>query len=669
MRLKIFIGLLLTGVTLAVYWPARHFEMIDLDDAQFMDIDPAAGLNGHGIHWAMTAVVMANWHPVTTFSFLLAHRFFGVNPGAEHGINIIFHAANAALLFLVLQRMTGATWRSGVVAAIFAWHPLRVESVAWIAERKDVLFMFFMLLALLCYERYAKRAKESPGPKDNVSARADLSFQESMKLKARSPGEMSPPSSRPSPPGEGESSSDSLIRQRSKATGRGRVWYALALFFFVFSLMSKSMMVTQPFLLLLLDFWPLQRLTRSTAGKLVIEKIPFFLLAIVFSALTFWIQKASAAVVSLGAIGVGARLENATLSYINYLGELFWPADLAIIYPFSKSFDTTHVLLDALLLLAISAFCVMQISRRPYLAAGWFWYLGTLIPVIGLVDVGGLAMADRYTYLPMIGPVISLVWLIAEWVGASRPGKVLAASAVAIVLCVGIVLTRMQMMFWQNSCMLFERAAEVSRVNALAQVSLAFGLEEKNLLRQAMVHYRIAGALVPGDYYPHYRLAVCLMREGYPQQAMTEYEVVVADACNPNDYVADLRLAEALTQLKRYGDAAVYLEAALRVNPYSTEAMNNLAWLLATCPDANVRDGARAVQLAERACELTHYNQTIFIGTLAAAYAEAGRFDDAIATAQRAIAMAQQHGQNVLTERNGELLKVYQTHQAYHESE
>jgi tetratricopeptide (TPR) repeat protein len=625
MRLKIAISLLLAGVTLAIFWPARHFEMIDFDDAQFINIDTAMRLNWQGLAWAMTAVVVANWHPVTTFSFLLTHQLFGINPGAEHMLNVAFHAANAALLFLVVAGLTGKLWRSAVVAAIFAWHPLRVESVAWIAERKDVFFLFFMLLSLLCYERYAR-------PQGN----------------------------------------NDLIQAEGAAAPVFRPWnpyYILALGFFVLSFMSKAMVVTMPFLLLLLDFWPLQRFSRITARGVLVEKIPFFALAIFFSWLTFQIQNMGGAVIPLEQISVLTRMENAVLSYINYLGELFWPAKLCIIYSFPEQIDGTEVVLDALLLLAISALCIRQIQRRPYLAVGWFWYLGTLVPVIGLVNVGGLAMADRYTYLPMIGPVTSLVWLAADWVATKSLWKPAAALVAMGIIGAGMALTRTQLMYWQNSYTLFEQAAEAGRANARVQISLATGLEQQGLLKQAAVRYRIGSSLAPIDYFPHFCLAVILSREGHKKAAMEEYRAAAACGCLPQDYLGNLNLGNSLIQLGRYGEAVAYLKAAVQLNPDSTQALNNLTWTLATCPDASARDGALAVQLGERACELTDYKQTIFIGTLAAAYAEAGRFDDAVATAHRAIALARQHGEAAYVGRNQELLQLYLAHKAYHEPE
>ena len=386
---QLFICLLLAGITLAIYWPTRNFDLYQCDDPLFLTDNPEiqSGLNGHSLVWAMRGVVAANWHPVTNLSFVLGHQLWGINPGAEHMVNVVIHALNAALLFLLLHRMTRLRWRSAVVAALFAWHPLRVESVVWIAERKDVLSVFFFFLTLLAYARYVEKDKA----------------------------------------------------QDSKST----VFYVQALVFFALGLMSKAMLVTVPFVLLLLDVWPFRRCEPHLAhsaksrsrhqspvgfqlpifGRLLWEKWPFFLLAAVTSIITFKVQHSEGGTPSFEQLGPGIRLENVIVSYLRYLAWTVWPTNLTAYYslPFNSYFHfhlalwpDWQIAAGALLLVCVSVLCLLQIVPRPYLAVGWFWYLGTMVPVIGLVQVGGQAMADRYTYIPLIGPVISLVWLISE---------------------------------------------------------------------------------------------------------------------------------------------------------------------------------------------------------------------------------------------------------------
>jgi hypothetical protein len=531
------------------------------------------------------------------------------------------------LLFLLLTQMTGTIWRSAAAAAIFGWHPLRVESVAWIAERKDVLFVFFMLLSLLCYARYAKFGGGN---------------------------------------GEGK---------------RWNVFYVLALVFFALSLMSKAMVVTLPFLLLLLDFWPLRRfhspfresvqnshtegspsplpspagrgriagrraetsshLTQTTVKRLIIEKIPFFALTIFFSGLTFWVQKQHQAVVSLQKLGPVMRLENVTLNYVYYLGHFFWPAKLSLMYEYPEHFNALEVSLAALLLVAVSALCVLEIRRRPYLAMGWFWYLGTMVPVIGLVQIGIDEMADRYTYVPLIGPTISLVWLAGEWARTGLARNVVAAGA-AVILAACVISTRWQLEFWQNSVTLFDRAIAITPEYEYPHFPLALGLEDQKQWKEAAAEYQFVLAMkFPRLFHPsHFYYTLNL---------------------------ADLHLSNLLGEQGLERQADEYLEAAIKVDTNYVPAMNNLAWSLATSADASLRNGERAVELGEQACELTQYKETVYIGTLAAAYAEAGRFDDAVATAQRAIAIAQQQGETTLAERNRQLLQLYLEHKAYHE--
>jgi len=663
MRLKVFICLLLAGITLAIYWPANQFTLLFYDDGSFLQSPQvAAGISPEGINWAMTGVVAYNWHPITTFSFLLTHEFFGLDPGAEHLVNIVFHAANAVLLFLVLTQLTGSrvqspesavqrseatgsVWCCAIVAAIFAWHPLHVESVAWIAERKDVLFTFFMLLSLWCYALYAQAEQPSPhGEPDQARPHPQegehLAREDKLKLELQ-PGPLpqetgklsddnrTSETQRPSP-----DSAAARTAQRAVPTVgflSRHAYYNWALVFFILSFLSKAMVVTLPFLLLLLDYWPLQRLNRLTLRGLIFEKWRFFALMIFFCLLTFRFQRATGATVSLNYIGMTARLENTALNYAAYLGKFFWPVNLAIPNPFPASFDIVQVLLGALLLLAISAFCILQMARRPYLAVGWFWYLGTMVPVIGLVQLGVQGMEDRYTYITLIGPSISLVWLVWEGVRNHSWWKYATLSATAVILAVCAFLTEKQLQFWKDTVTLFSHSIAVTPENPVAEEVLAVGLEDEGLLHQAAVHYRIAcDSHHYGDHFmSNFRMAELMMRMGYDKEAETR------------------------------------LEAALQFVPNSPDTMNNLAWLLATSPDAKARNGAHAVQVAEQACELTHDQNPKFMTTLAAAYAEAGRFDDAIDMTQKTIALADQYGLDSLSEANRELLQTYTAHQTY----
>ena len=639
-RREFFIGLLLAGITLALYWPVRGFGLVYYDDPLFLTDSPLiqSGLNWPSFTGAFATVIAANWHPVTTLSFVVDHQLFGTNPGAEHVVNALFHAANAALLFLLLNRLTRSGWRSALVTAVFAWHPLRVESVAWIAERKDVLSGFFFFLTLLGYGCWVKRAEPGPGES-----------------------------------GDGTEG------------GGGRIYYGITLGLFALGLMSKAMLVTVPLVLLLLDVWPLQRLLpvgtslcgpaplppldrrqlRGNRLRLVWEKWPFFVLTAGFCVLTYWVQKTHAAVVPLGNLGWPHRVANALTSYLRYPGKLFWPTDLAAIYPYRRLDDWLQTSVIALILASISAFVCLQFRRRPWLAVGWFWYLITALPIIGLVQVGETAMADRYTYLPLIGPVIALVWLIPETWTRTVFTRGLLSLGIAAGLAGLVGLTRHQIQYWHDTDRLFSHTLAVTGDNAGAEAGRGYGLEHEGRFSEAVGHFSKAMWLNPEDREYRLKTGELLSQLGEWSEAADTLSVLLGK--NPNDVGAHEDLGSALSHLRRYAEARQHWETALRFAPDDPRVLNNLAWLLATCPEARVRDGREAVALAEHACTLTQFKTTRFMGTLAAAQAEAGRFDDAIATARKACDFAAAHGETELFQRNQALLALYKKHQPWHE--
>ena len=622
MRRDWIIFLLLTGITFGLYWPTGGFDLIYFDDPLVLTECPAvqAGLTWGSVKWALTSVVIANWHPVTNLSFLLVSQFLGSTPGPQHLANAILHAVNAALLFLVLRQFTTSTWRSAVVAAIFAWHPLRVESVAWIVERKDMLCAFFWLLTLLAWARRVAR--------------------EELQVTARQ-------------------GNPSLITRQ------------LPLFFFALALLSKPMAVTLPFVLLLLDIWPLKRLgigdlRLRILKPLVTEKIPFFALMFLFCVATYKIQHDYTAMTPWDKLGLAPRLHNAIAGYVAYLGQLFWPMNLAVIYPFPKSFDVGQTVLKAGLLAAISWGCVWQFRHRPWLAVGWCWYLGTALPIIGLVQVGEQAMADRYTYLPLIGPVVALVWTAADFFANRRAGKIVLATATGFILAALLVLSVRQISFWRDTVTLFTHNLAVTPHNASAQFTLGLGYEHAGDTNRAIVSYRAAKSMEPRDFQNRRNLANLLTLTGELAAAEAEYQALIAE--EPEQYQNHQAYAGLLTSQNRTAEARQELEATVQLNPSATEALNNLAWALATDPRAEIRDGQRAAQLARRACELTQFQKTIYLGTFAAALAEAGKFDEAINTALRACELAQNNGESNLLHRNQDLLQRYRRHETAREN-
>ena len=632
MRRPLVICLLLFAVTLGVYWPVRQHEFIYYDDPQFIteNREVKAGLTAPGFVYAFTRPVVGNWHPVTTLSHMLDCQLFGVNSGAHHLMNASIHAVNAALVFLLLFQMTGSIWRSLAVAALFALHPLRVESVAWVSERKDVLSAFFGLLCLMAYAAYAK---------------------------------------------------ESRVESRESKAGRRRAWlyYGLALALLAFGLMSKAMLVTWPFVMLLLDVWPLKRIELSTLNsqpstlqKLVLEKLPFLLLCLVFCVITLVVQHSAGAVAGTNKIALMDRLVNAVMSYVRYLGHTVWPTQLAVIYPHPATAYATAerwpdwvVGLAALALVAVSILCLRWLRSRPYLAVGWFWYLGMLVPVIGLVQVGEQAMADRYTYLPLIGPVVAFVWAVAkvtEHLLFRRPLCLGLGMAVAVACA---VMTRQQLSYWRDTITLFGRTLQVTPANPSARFALGTGYEKSGNIERAIIEYQAAVTTDPGHKKAHYNLGQLFRKQSRWSEAATHYRAALQ--ADPEDVPSHLNLASVLSAQGLTREALSHYDEAIRLDPDSLEAFNNVAWIRATSPSAEYRDGTKAVQFGLRACELSSNSIPTIIGTLAAAYAEAGQFAEAIKAGEQARDLATVQGQVELVQKNEELLELYRAGKPYRE--
>jgi protein O-mannosyl-transferase len=649
---KTVISLLLAAVTIAVYWPVASHPFVAYDDPGYVADNPQvhSGLSWAGLVWAFSHLVVSNWHPLTTLSHMLDCEIFGVSPGAHHVVNLCLHATNTALLFLLLVRMTQTTWRSAMVAALFALHPLHVESVAWIAERKDVLSGFFFMLTLLAYTSYVRRAAS-----------------------------VARPPSAPACCGSGGPALRFVPNHLVEACKRAPAscFYVAAVALFLLGLLCKPMLVTLPFVLMLLDYWPLRRWevkNPSATRILVLEKLPFLALSAVCSVVTLEVQAAGGAMDASAGIPLADRLTNAVLSYCVYAVRFLWPANLAVIYPHPGLTHLSPSLWKpvgmTMVLILASGVCWYWRTRRPWLPVGWFWYLGMLVPVIGVVQVGTQAMADRYTYLPLIGLAVVFVWPIADWLcgihtkHGTRPtgssGVATVGLAFAVLFACALA-TRHQLHYWRSTTALFEHAVAVTKDNTAARGLLAVGLESEGRLDEAIGQYRMVAAVNPAF---HAHLALLLSRKGAWSEAAEQYRSAVTAA--PKDARVRLELAETLQQMGRDGEAAAEFEAAVRLEPDSIEALNNLAWLRATHPDPELRNGPQAVELAERACRLTQEKQTVILGTLAAAYAEAGRFEDAVAWADKACASAAEKGESGLLERNGELMKMYKEHRPFH---
>ncbi len=551
-------GLVLAMVTLAVYWIAGRNEFVNYDDPDYVTSNPhvLTGLTWENLRWAFTTGHASNWHPLTWLSHMLDCQVFGAHAAAHHLVNVAFHSANAVLLFLVLRRMTGAHWRSALVAALFALHPLHVESVAWISERKDVLSTFFLLLALAAYARSVARLADRPPP----------------------PGL---PQAKPRGQGASPRVADFIdYALRFLHPGPGLVclgWFALGL-------MSKPMLVTVPFLLLLLDYWPLGRFGVETGEAerrrfwlLLVEKTPFFALSLLSSVVTYLVQRKGGAVST--SLTVGERLGNALVSYARYLGKMWWPENLSVLYPHPGHWPLWQVGLAGALLAGLSAGAIVLRRNRPYPAVGWFWFVGMLIPVIGLVQVGIQSMADRYTYVPIIGLFIIVAWGVADLVPQRpwRPFVLAAGAATVLVLCAG--LTFRQIQFWRTSETLFRRATQVSSKNYLAYNNLGFYLAAHGGEEEAMEDYRKALEINPLYEDALNNLGYALAGRKHPAEAIPLYEAALR--IRPNHVEVHNNLGNALADVGRIPEAIAHYRFVLQENPEHADAHNNLGIALA----------------------------------------------------------------------------------------
>ena len=612
--LRLGICISLAVLTWVVFGQLLQYDFINYDDPRYVyeNTNITNGLTIGGIGWAFTHIHSMNWHPLTTISHMLDCQLYGLKPGAHHFTNVLLHSIVTILLFLVLQRMTGgpsgtgSIWRSAFVAAVFAIHPLRVESVAWIAERKDVLSGVFFMLTLLTYFRY---------------------------VRVRSIGH-----------------------------------YLTVLFMFALGLMCKPMLVTLPFVLLVLDYWPLKRVRsqNSELGSqrnllaLVVEKLPLVALSVVSSVVTFAAQR--------GAVGwteqlpVLARINNAVVTYAAYMWQMLWPVKLAVFYPHPESqLPLWEIILCLLLLIGITAAAVVLRKSRPYFITGWLWYLGMLVPVIGLVQVGWQGRADRYTYLPQIGLYIAITWGIADVTAAWRWQREILTAGTAIV--VGLLSWRasVQASYWRDSETLFTHALAVTSNNDVAKNNLGIVFLQKGNLDEAISLLQAAVDLRSENSPAHENLAKALLQKGQVTDALVHYRRLLE--LQPDNIEVHNIVGTVLVQQGQAREAVEEWQKVLAIQPDNGNAMSNLAWVFATSPDDSLRDGAKAVQLAEQAMRISGGRIPIIFRTLAAAYAENGRFSEAIQTAQRGIELANSRGNSGLATELQSNIVLYQERQ------
>jgi tetratricopeptide (TPR) repeat protein len=705
LRPETWITLLLAVATIAGYARVLGNDFVNYDDHDYVVDNPHvhAGLTWASLWWDLTTPYFVNWHPLTWISFQLDFSAFRFLAWGYHFTNLVLHVGNTLLLFAVLKRMTAAVWQSAFVAALFALHPLHVESVAWVAERKDVLSTFFGMLTLWAYAGYVERPR----------------------------------------------------------VGR----YLAVFILFALSLMAKPMLVTWPCVMLLLDFWPLGRLASVSPTRLIVEKLPLLALAAASSALTLWAQRQGGATYSGEVFPL--RLENALISYVAYLFQTIWPQGLIPFYPFpDQLFPLWQIAAAGALLIGITAVAFLNRRRRPYLIVGWLWYLGTLVPVIGFVPIlGGMARADRFTYIPLIGLFIMLSCGLAELAGRARSLRIAVAGGALVVLALCLALTVVQVGYWSDSLTLWVHTLQVNPDNCLAhnnigqclsergrwdlagrhfdralalkadfpqaQVNLGMVLEMRGKTTEALEHYRAAtvpGPIAPTAYFhlghllarqgnwqegieclrtalqlrPEYaeaqqRLGQILAQHGQLDEAVSHFQIalrinpdqapVAADLGTTLDSLGRHREAVAAfqqaimlrpTMAKYHSDLAHCLTAlgdqmaarreyqkALRLDPKWPQQANQVAWVLATCPEEAARNGALACRLAEQLCEATNRQEPDYLDTLAAAYAEAGRFPDADVAAKEALALFQSQGATEQAAQVEARWRLYQRHEPF----
>jgi tetratricopeptide (TPR) repeat protein len=548
---------ILAGLTAISYSPIVKAQFINYDDNEYVTANPLVlrGLSWEGVRWAFTTTHASNWHPVAWLSHMVDVELFGKGPMGPHLMSLLLHTANTVLLFLLLRRITGAQWRSALVAGLFALHPLLVESVAWVAERKDVLSGLFGFLTLIAYARYSESKVQGP----RSEGTSGVEGCEEVKSEGRRAKEIRTPNSE--------------VEPGVVCGSRPRVWYGLALVLFMLGLMSKPMLVTLPFVMLVLDYWPLGRVSgRTQIGRLVAEKIPFFLMSVVGSYITTRAQKL--AIQPLEHLPLAERVANALMAYARYLGKTVWPADLALPYLHPGHWPAMHVAAAAMLLIFLSVVAVLGARNRPYLLTGWCWFLGTLIPVIGLVQVGTQSMADRYTYLPLIGLFIASVWGLGELCVRARIPKVVMALAGTGALICGSALTFQQATFWKDSERLFKHAAEATTDNYIAVANVGGALFEAGRLDEAMEFYRRSYQMNPLYAEAVNSIGAVLAARGSDEAIQWFKQALQIQPAHPQ---ALFNLGNAMAKQGHTLEAVDYFQAALRVRPDNYEARNNLA--------------------------------------------------------------------------------------------
>ncbi|MGD0077417.1 MAG: tetratricopeptide repeat protein [Sedimentisphaerales bacterium] len=685
----ILVCLVLAAATLVAYEPVRHNEFVSYDDKEYLTANPnvTGGITRDSVIWAFTRSYARNWHPLTWLSHMLDYELFGLNPLGHHLVSLSIHIINALLLFWILTNLTSSVWASAFVAAVFALHPLQVDSVAWAAERKTVLSGLFWLLTIAVYIWYTKKP------------------------------------------------------------GIGR--YIMVFASFGLCIMTKPVVVTLPLVLLLLDYWPLNRLSVADCRlpivnrkleignwkflRLFFEKVPLLALSAILIVITLIAQSGEGTIPTLDMLRLDSRIANAFVAYIRYIGKTIWPSGLAVFYPNQRiNLLNVTAIICFLLFILITAISVYAGRRRKYLVVGWLWFVVTLVPMIGLVQAGAQSMANRYMYISMLGLLIIVAWSVKEFVGNRLSRRAITAVLAIAILSAAVMVTRTQVGYWRSELTLFEYALEVTKNNAIAETNYASALFREGRFREAELHYSNAVRIDP-KYSSKARnnLGYIFLREGKPYESAACFTELLKQ--EPNFLNANFGLAVALSRQGKYDEAIRYFKKVMELDPklpnarakmgyvllmakrpdeavaclnealktstdrmevyvnlaiaYSQlgdfkqsiqncnkaaelksddpEVLNNLAWLLATDGNVSIQDTNNAVKCAERACKLTGNKNISFLDTLAAAYAAAGKFAEAKTTAEKAVKDARVAGKEELAREIEGRLKLYQEGHRY----
>ena len=615
-RHRFLLLLVCIGLTIGIfiaYEPIRFNGFVNYDDSVYITENPDVknGISVKSLTWALTQFHNKMWHPLTTLSHLIDCQLYGLHPLGHHLTNVVIHLVNTLLLFFILRKLTSSLWLSAFIAAVFALHPLQVESVAWASERKTVLAGLFSFLTIAIYLWYVKKP---------------------------------------------------VIKR-----------YIPLFLIYALCITTKPSVVTLPFVLLLLDYWPLERLDLEHRSKnavplkkLILEKIPLIALALILCVLTLVAQQQGQVIVPLENMPLKYRLGNAFISYISYIGKLIYPANLAVLYPHPfEKVSINSSIICSLLFMAATVLALYYARKRKYLIVGWLWFAGTLVPMAGIIQSGVQAMADRYMYLSMLGLLFIIALFSKEIIEKMQHLKPLFIILSAFSITAMIIISRIQVGYWQNGLTLFEHTLKVTKDNAIAQCNYGNALFRAGKLDESIEHLKNAIKIVPAYPLARINLGKALLKQGKAEEAIACFKSLSDYADEKEDMYASLGAAYTITG--KFEPAYENLTKAKELKPDDPDVLNNLAWLLVAIGDNPSQDCNKAMEYAKRACELTNNENADYLDSLAASYAAAGKFSEAVAAAEKGLDIAKARGNKGLEQSIQSHLEFYRANKPYRE--